>query len=172
MVSVGSGMDYEMFRKEKDNFFAGGHSPLPEDVRLAFDGLKYFDPDENLDLELVVDPSDGEAIEVQTSDGGTRRYTRAGLVSFDVNGEEVQLTLFTTAGDSGYFLPFRDATSGKESYGAGRYLDLDEAVDGKIAIDFNMAYNPYCAYSEAYSCPLPPSENWLTVPIKAGEKNY
>jgi len=161
-----------MFRKEKDNFFAGGHSPLPEDVRLAFDGLNYFEPDEALELNLTIEPDDGGTVEVPTSDGATRHYARAGVVSFEVNGTQTQLTLFTTGGSPGYFLPFRDATSGKESYGAGRYLDLEDAIDGKVEIDFNMAYNPYCAYSDTYSCPLPPGENWLTVPIKAGEKTY
>lgn len=165
-------MDYSLFRKEKDNFFAGGHSPLPEDVRLAFDGLKYFEPDEALELVLTIEPDDGGTVEVQTSDGATRHYTRAGVVSFEVNGTETQLTLFTAGGSPGYFLPFRDATSGNASYGAGRYLDLDDAVDGKVEVDFNMAYNPYCAYSDEYSCPLPPGENWLTVPIRAGEKTY
>ena len=165
-------MDYTMFRKEKDNFFAGGHSPLPEDVRLAFDGLKYFEPDEALELVLTIESDDGGMVEVQTSDGATRYYTRAGAVTFVVNEEPVTLTLFSAPGDSGYFMPFRDVTSGKASYGAGRYLDLEAAVDGKVEIDFNLAYNPYCAYSEEYSCPLPPSENWLTVPITAGEKAY
>ncbi|NIR36327.1 MAG: DUF1684 domain-containing protein [Actinobacteria bacterium] len=72
----------------------------------------------------------------------------------------------------GYFLPFRDATSGSESYGAGRFLDIDGPLDGPVTIDFNLAYNPYCAYDESYSCPLPPAENWLQVPIRAGEQVY
>lgn len=165
-------MDYSMFRGEKDNFFAGGHSPLPEDVRLAFDGLSYFEPDEALNLQLPILPGDESTVEVQTSDGAIRRYKRAGSIAFDVDGETAELTLFSNDGRPGYFLPFRDATSGKESYGAGRYLDLEDDIDGIVDIDFNMAYNPYCAYSDAYSCPLPPGENWLTVPINAGEKAY
>ncbi|MBT8206662.1 MAG: DUF1684 domain-containing protein, partial [Acidimicrobiia bacterium] len=78
------------------------------------------------------------------------------------------VTLYDT-GAHGYFVPFRDATSGKESYGAGRYLDVHPNEDGTVTLDFNYAYNPYCAYDEAFSCPLPPIENWLEVPIAAGE---
>ncbi len=77
----------------------------------------------------------------------------------------------------GFFLPFKDATSGRETYGAGRYLDshrpgLQQLEGGRFEIDFNYAYNPYCAYNENYRCPLPPAENWLKVPIHAGEKNF
>jgi uncharacterized protein (DUF1684 family) len=71
-----------------------------------------------------------------------------------------------------YFVPFADATSADETYGAGRYLELEQHADGMFLADFNLAYNPYCAYSEEYSCPIPPAENRLTVPIRAGEKLY
>ena len=98
-------------------------------------------------------------------------HERAGVARFDVAGEEVTLTLYDT-GHPGYFLPFRDATSGTETYGAGRYLDLDRNPDGTLLIDFNLAYNPLCAYNDSYSCPLPPIENWLSVPIRAGEKDF
>jgi len=70
------------------------------------------------------------------------------------------------------FIPFKDATSGKETYGAARYLEIEETEVGIFLVDFNKAYNPYCAYSEAYSCPFPPRENWLEVAIKAGEKKF
>ena len=69
-------------------------------------------------------------------------------------------------------LPLRDATSGKETYGAARYLDIEQRPTDEYVIDFNLAYNPYCAYSEDYVCPFPPRENWLSVPIRAGEKNF
>jgi uncharacterized protein (DUF1684 family) len=93
------------------------------------------------------------------------------MVSFEVRGEAVSLALYDS-GHPGYFLPFRDATSGKASYGAGRYLDIEPNSDGTVTIDFNLAYNPFCAYNDAYSCPLPPTENWLQVPIEAGEKDF
>ena len=90
---------------------------------------------------------------------------------FDVEAQEVSLVLYDT-GHPGYFVPYRDATSGDETYGAGRYLDIDPNPDGTVTIDFNLAYNPLCAYSDAFSCPLPPVENWLAVPIRAGERDF
>ncbi len=161
------------FRRHKDEFFGMNHgSPLPRHLRNGFEGLKYFAPNEELDLVLDFEPEEPAGVEIATSDGQVRTYYRAGKIRFEVDGEPVELTLLRTPGHPGYFLPFRDGTSGKESYGAGRYLDLEDPVDGKINIDFNLAYNPYCAYSDDYSCALPPRENWLTVPIRAGEKAY
>ncbi len=166
-------MDYTAFRAEKDQFFRDHpQSPLPPHERHDFEGLRYFEPNPHLDLELEPTPTDGAPIMVQTSDGQVREYHRAATVSFDVAGEEVTLTLLSQPERPGYFLAFRDGTSGEDTYGAGRYLDLDEAQNGTVHIDFNMAYNPYCAYNDAYSCPLPPHENWLRVPIEAGEKDY
>ncbi len=160
------------FRAQKDEFMREHpQSPLPEELRPSFSGLSYYDPAPELSFELPVEPADGSEVHVQTSDGQIRAYVRAGVVRFDIGGEPTQLTLFSTPGhDDGYFVPFRDATSGKETYGAGRYLDLEPNGDGTVTLDFNYAYNPYCAYDEAYSCPLPPHENWLQVPIEAGEK--
>ena len=107
-----------------------------------------------------------------TTTGEVRAYRRSGKVSFEVDGEPATLTLYTTPHGNGWFVPFRDATSGTETYGAGRYLDLERTGDGSVMLDFNLAYNPYCAYDQRYSCPLPPVENWLQVPIRAGERNY
>jgi uncharacterized protein (DUF1684 family) len=81
------------------------------------------------------------------------------------------LTLYRGT-DGDLFLPLRDATSGDETYGAGRYLEPLMLDDGRVLVDFNYLYNPYCAYNDAWSCPLPPRENWLTVPIRAGEKAF
>ena len=161
------------FRQNKDEFFGGDHhSPLPHELQHDFAGLKYFDLDEGLDLTLDFHPEEATPVEIGTSDGQVRTYYRAGRIKFEVDGESVELTALRTPGHPGYFLPFRDATSGKDSYGAGRYLDLEDPVDGKLHVDFNLAYNPYCAYSDSYSCALPPHENWLKVPIRAGEKSY
>lgn len=161
------------FRRNKDEFFRGSRqSPLPHELRHGFEGLKYFDLDEALDLELELHPEEPSPVEIGTSDGRVRTYFRAGRIEFDIDGELVRLTALQTPGHPGYFLPFRDGTSGRETYGAGRYLDLEEPVDGMLRVDFNLAYNPYCAYSDGYSCALPPYENWLTVPIRAGEKTY
>lgn len=158
------------FRAEKDEFFGSAHSPLEPGE--AFTGLSYFPESDQYRFELRLEPSAGGEVTIGTSDGQTRTYQRAGLVRFSVAGEEAQLTLLHHIGDDGYFLPFRDATTGKTTYGAGRYLDVDEAEDDVVSIDFNFAYNPYCAYSPAYSCPLPPTENWLPMAIEAGEMTY
>ena len=89
---------------------------------------------------------------------------------FDVAGERVALIAYEQ-GDE-LFIPFRDATSGKETYGAGRYVEAEPLGGGRFTLDFNRAYNPYCAYNDAWRCPLPPSENWLAVAIRAGELSF
>lgn len=160
------------FRQEKDDFFANGdQSPLGHSARHEFTGLRYYPPNHDLVHTVAVEPGDGTGVKVQTSDGNERTYTREGSVSLVIKGETVALKLYST-GHQGYFVPFRDATSGEETYGAGRYLDVDLNSDGTVTIDFNYAYNPYCAYNDGYSCPLPPVENWLRVPIEAGELDY
>jgi uncharacterized protein (DUF1684 family) len=161
----------EDFRRDKDLFFRSEGSPIPADEREAFRGLRYFPENRALSFELKPDRSaPGDTVTLDTSTGETRTFRRAGYLHFAVDGKPARLTLFVDS--SGYFLPFRDATSGTETYGAGRYLEPEELDSGTFRVDFNYAYNPYCAYAEHYSCPLPPRENWLTVPIRAGERVY
>lgn len=160
------------YRANKDEFLGtSSHSPLPTGKRDGFDGLRYYPPNPALVFDLEIEPSDGSRIQVQTSDGAIREYQKAGSVNFRVDGEPARLTLYDT-GHDGLFVPFRDATSGAATYGAGRYLDLRPHRDGTVILDFNLAYNPFCAYNSAYSCPLPPHENWLEVPIVAGELDF
>lgn len=159
------------FRKQKDEFFESFESPLEYDDRRRFEGLLYFDPDPGLCFTVALEPGDNAEIEIQTTDGQKRVYRRAGTVSLEVEGEIVHLVVYDT-GHPGYFIPFRDATSGKETYGGGRYLDIDPNPDGTLTVDFNLAYNPYCVYSDSYSCPLPPADNWLDVAIEAGERDF
>jgi uncharacterized protein (DUF1684 family) len=161
------------FRAAKDAWFGRDpHSPLSHEEQHQFEGLSYypFNPALHMHLPLDRDVSD-EPIVMETSTGDQREYHRAGKIHFDVDGESAELTIYADA-DGELFLPMRDATSGKETYGAGRYLEPDMAGENEVHVDFNYLYNPYCAYNEAYSCPLPPLENWLRVPIEAGEKNY
>ena len=163
-------IDYIAQRSEKDEFFKHSHhSPLPHERRGDFSSLDYFEPDEGLVFTVTPEPGDGSELRVDTSDGQQRVYKRAAVARLQVGEEEVSLALYDS-GHLGYFLPFRDKTSGGTTYGAGRYLDIEPNPDGTVTIDFNLAYNPFCAYNEAYSCPLPPVENWLQVPIEAGEK--
>ncbi len=167
-------------RQQIDDFM-GHHpqSPLTWDQQKAFAGLDYYD--ENKDLALVVTverfPESESLIEMETSTGDRRPYRRWGRFTIVVDGQEAALTIYSDPHGHDFFMPFRDLTSGKETYGAGRYMDnhrpgLQPLSDNQVEIDFNYAYNPYCAYQPAYSCPLPPSENWLKVPIRAGEKKY
>jgi len=164
--------ELEDFRRAKDNFFAhDSQSPLTREQKRAFSGLKYFPENPALALEVEAEPFNPQnEIEMQTSTGDVQHYTRYGRIRFTVEGQPAELTIY--AGDAGYFLPFVDALAPKETYGAGRYLEPEPLGEGKFAIDFNLAYNPYCAYNDAWSCPLTPFENHLKVPIRAGEKNF
>ena len=165
-------VDIEELRHEKDHYFGHEHdSPLTVDQRAHFDGLRYFPEDDALRFTVTVDPEgSGSVEEVEMSDGSTDHLPRAGTVRFDVGGERVGLIAF--AQGDGLFIPFRDATSGKETYGAGRYVEAEPLGDDRFELDFNRAYNPYCAYNDAWRCPLPPRENWLAVPLRAGELSF
>jgi hypothetical protein len=160
----------EEHRTLKDDFFRmNPHSPIPQTARGTFEGLEYFDADTDLSFTVQPESTTAEPVVIGTTTGDERSYTRAATVTLPIEGEPVTLSLYST-GHPGLFLPFRDATSGKETYGAGRYLDLNLNDDGTVTIDFNYAYAPFCAYNDAYSCALPPLENWLDVPIRAGER--
>ena len=159
-------------RANKDEYLRSGtHSPLPREYRDSFAGLPYYDWNEDLVFTVPVEQADGSEITVATSDNTERIYRRAATVDLAIAGRAQTLTLYDT-GHPGLFLPFRDATSGGETYGGGRYLDIEPNPDGTVTIDFNLAYNPYCAYNNAYSCPLPPTENWMKVAVEAGERTW
>lgn len=163
--------ELEEFRKKKDGFFkTDPQSPIPTEELDSFKGLNYYSENQDLRFEIPLEKVPEEDLEFETSIGEKRTYKKIGKLSFEVAEEPAQLTLYQAESGS-YFLPFRDATSGKETYGAGRYLEV-KRKDGKIELDFNFAYNPYCAYNTNYSCPLPPAENWLKVPIEGGEKKF
>ena len=160
------------FRNAKDHYFGTDpDSPLDERDRPGFSGLDYFDPRPDLVFTVKVEPGDGSEVRVQTSDNREKVYRKAGRARFEIEGELVGLTLYDT-GHTGLFIPFRDATSGDTTYGAGRFLDVEPNEDGTVTIDFNLAYNPSCVYSDGWSCPIPPAENSLTVPIEAGERMF
>jgi len=165
------------YRAEKDEYFRTAHdSPLPHDARHDFEGLPYFPVDEALRFEgLTLEPYAGTEpahFQIPTSDGKLRDAERAGVFRFQLGGAQQALTGYTFSnGDSeSVFVPFLDATSGTESYGAGRYLDLYPEEDGTYALDFNLAYHPSCVYDARFSCPITPAENRLPVRIEAGER--
>ena len=164
----------QTFRRRKDEFFEHDpHSPLLPEQKETFKGLIYYPENPDLRFELAIEPHpDQPQVRMQTSTGDIADYVKWGRIRFEVDGEEAELTVYASPGGGGFFLPFTDATSGNETYGAGRYLEIEPLPDGRFLVDFNMAYNPYCAYNELWSCPIPPMENRLKVPIRAGEKTF
>jgi uncharacterized protein (DUF1684 family) len=161
------------FRQEKDVFYASDpQSPLTPEQQSNFKGLSYFPKNPALRLETDVERfTEKEEIDMQTSTGSVQTFYRYGRFHFSVDGQDAELTVYS--GEEGdFFLPFRDSQAGKETYGAGRYLEPILLEGDRFLIDFNYAYNPYCAYNERFSCPLPPVENRLKVPIRAGEKVF
>ncbi len=159
-------------RRAKDDYFRRAHdSPLTVAQRGRFSGLRYFPDNASYRFTVNVDPAGGGAMEeIEMSDGSTSKLRRLGTVRFDVGDVRASLAAFEQGDD--LFIPFRDATSGKETYGAGRYVEAEPIGDGRFTLDFNRAYNPYCAYNEHWRCPLPPPENRLAVPIRAGERSF
>lgn len=169
--------DLLKFRASKDAFFRDHpRSPLTPEQRASFQGLAYFPEVPSLVVRAPLQTEGVDLVEqmvMQTTTGGRQVYRRAGVVRFEVDGEPAQVTLFASPDMHELFLPFRDRTSGSESYGAGRYLEVEPpSIDGSVEADFNLAYNPYCAYNPHWSCPIPPAENWLGVPIRAGERTF
>lgn len=166
-------------RASKDEYFRRNpHSPIPPHEREDFDGLQYYEIDPDLRFVLPLHRyDDPDTVTVGTSTGGEQAYLEWGEFRFEADGEQVTIQAYKGDPDEDrLWVPFRDETSGDETYGAGRYLDLEtdthRTPDGDWLLDFNLAYNPTCAYSDQYECPLPPTENWLDVPIEAGEKAY
>lgn len=169
----------EREREEKDSFFSEyWESPIPAEHRSMFAGLAYYPPDPDYRFELELhEHREKETLKMVYTKGNEETFIRWGEFRFKIGGQQQTLQAYKSdPREQRLFVPFRDATSGKETYGAGRYIDLDPERDltaeGKWVLDFNRAYNPWCAYSEDYTCPLVPPENWLKVPIYAGEKNY
>jgi uncharacterized protein (DUF1684 family) len=166
-------------RAAKDKTFRSGtNSPIPEEDRSSFQGLHYYPVNSDLRFSLRLNRySRPEQIRLATNTGEIRSGLRYGYFEFKVENQTCRLQVYrlddvTENSGPNLFIPFRDATSGNETYGPCRYIDLRENISGIYELDFNRAYNPYCAYSNKYSCPLPPQENVLSVPIRAGEKKY
>ena len=161
----------ERMRREKDEAFRHDPgSPIPPWERASFRGLSYYPPDPRYRLVVPLVEEPRRTLDIQRSGGDVVRYTRLGHFVLKLPAGEAKLALYESDGHA--FLPFRDATSGKETYGAGRYLEPEPQPDGRFEVDLNRAYSPFCAYNEAYSCPFPPPENWLKVPVLAGERTH
>ncbi len=150
---------------------------LSEEEITSFGGLDYFEFDSTYQITAIFQKSKGKKFEMPTSTERLPVYRRFGYITFTINGKNCKLEVYQNMSlkkkkefKDYLFIPFRDATSRIEAYGGGRYLDVKIPKGNSIQLDFNLAYNPYCAYSNHYSCPIPPIENTLKVSILAGEK--
>jgi len=169
---------WTLWRETRDVLFkTHPQSPIPEESRPAFAGVPYYDYDPSMRFTVSLVPADEERYDITSSRDGTYSFTRFARAPLHLAGTDVELEVYwLEAYGGGVFVPFRDATSGKTTYGAGRYLldtvkgsDLG-ARDGKLVLDFNFAYNPSCSYDPCWDCPLAPPPNWLKVPVEAGER--
>ncbi|PCJ66887.1 MAG: hypothetical protein COA58_05395 [Bacteroidetes bacterium] len=154
-------------------FYSGSNNVLPEDEISPMGKLIFFDVDEKFRIKATFKKiEDGEVFEMKTSTDRLPEYRVYGKFSFQLDGDQ-SLTLYQNVEQPEYlFCPFKDVTNGETSYGAGRYLDFKMDDLASPILDFNYAYNPYCAYNKKYSCPIPPYENHLKVPVIAGEKKW
>jgi hypothetical protein len=162
-------------RTVKDQAFRdASDSPVPLEKRDKILPLVYFPIDPNYAVPGVLRLSEDRPVfDMLTSSGEPRRMQLVGTLEFTLRGEQRSLGAFVPDGTeqiTNLFVPFADQTTGKETYSAGRYLDIDPTTTGYYTIDFNRAYNPYCAYSPTFECPFPPSSNRLTTEVRAGEK--
>ncbi len=169
-------IDLVNMRIEKnEEFSVAEKSPLPADKIAAFEGLEYYFPQPALRFKTPFMTEEGTGTVSLTKRGGqVVPYIRQGKVTFSHGGKAHTLTVFgpveTSDGDY-LWLPFFDATSGKETYAGGRYLDVEIDAEGMVDLDFNFAYNPLCDYNpDKYNCTMPPPENTLGFAVDAGEK--
>ena len=181
MVSIpppdGWGEEIRAFRLDKDRLFReSSDSPLLPEDRPRFSGLEYWEPDSRYYFVGPLHPYvERVRFEIVSTAGTRRPCEKIGWIAFPLDGQERRLEVYRLLdGEDGPFLPFLDATSGKETYPAGRYIDLRGPEGGPYVLDFNTAYNPSCAYGapERFACPVTPAENRLAVRVEAGERGY
>lgn len=163
----------------KNGFLQNDRSPLQAQ---DLPKLRFFEPDSNYRVACVFQRTpDEKPFELPTYSGITKPYVKYGILTFDLNGEHLQLAVYQSLQARNMpqyaqhlFLPFKDLTNGETTYGGGRYLDLrlPDLESERPVIDFNKCYNPWCHYSDGYNCPIPPSENHLPVAVIAGEKKW
>lgn len=159
-------------RSDRDRFFAEHYSsPLPEEHQAGFEGLDYFPPDPAWVLTADYAAVEEQKVPIPSTAGVDSAYTMVGTATVQIGASSYRLTVLDD-GDGSAFIPFRDGTAGTETYGGGRYVGITFAADTKATIDFNVAQNPWCVYDEDFTCPLPPAENVIAEPIRAGEMSY
>ena len=155
------------FKEDKD-------SPLTSEDRSNFTGLNFFPIDEKYKFicSITQESDTVEEVQLETSKGDMRLFIKYGKLEFKVQDSICQLLVFKVKDQDYYFTPFMDSTNGKETYCGGRYVNLEKLENNEFVLDFNLAYNPSCAYSDEYSCVLVPFENRLSIPIDAGVKKF
>ena len=163
------------WQAEKDRYMRfSPDSPVPEAQRAAFPPLSYFPINEEYRVPAALKPIESsEVLEMSTSTGQRRKMRRVGSLAFTLKGQPLTLTAFVEAAENDMrrlFVPFGDLTNGSETYQGGRYLDLDRTASGVYDLDFNRAYHPFCLFNSGYDCPVPPRENRLPLPVRAGER--
>jgi uncharacterized protein len=185
MLSCGEGKkpilgDTEWQKQQNAFFKDASTSPLTEQDLKSFNGLKFFEVDSTFVVTANFILTENDTIfKLKTTHKDTQDYLKYALVKFEINQKSFELEVYRNVEmmhQKGYennlFLPFTDPTNGEETYGGGRYLNLTIPDGDSIIIDFNKAYNPYCAYNENYACPIVPRQNRLNIKVLAGEKNF
>lgn len=166
----------ETDRKDKDGFMTSSSSPMTENDQKAFTGLNYFPIDENYKVTAKLILSESKRpIFVPSTTGEQLKYIPFAYAEFELNGTEQRLLLYQDWEESNpnkLSLMYTDETSAFTTYGGGRYVDVMYRNTNSVIIDFNTAYNPYCHFNDEFSCPIPPRENMMEIPINAGEKLY
>jgi uncharacterized protein (DUF1684 family) len=176
--------DLATFREGRDKEFRDRtKSPLQQEDFVAFKGLNYFPEDKKYVVNAKFEPSaDEKYFSMPTTSGVSEKYIKTGVLRFNIDGTEYVLNAYqsektnlskTSPYKNLLFIPFKDLTNGRETYGGGRYIDITKPETGEVVLNFNLAYNPNCAYgNEKYACPIPPKDNFLQAEIKAGEKIF
>ena len=162
------------FREEKHNFFKTSQGSPFVQKNIAYEPVQFFPADIDFRVNATLEKmTSRDFITIANSDGSQIKYLKYAIAKFKMKGTSQQLVILKALGfGNQYLTAFADETSGISTYGGGRYLDVVIGKSDQVVLDFNKAYNPYCAYSEEYLCPLPPRENFLEIPIEAGEKDY
>lgn len=169
------------YRTEKDKMFRTTlQSPLSEEQKLVFSSLDYFEVDSSYRIRAHFKKfKEPDVVKMAYSTGKDKPYLRYAKLGFNLNDRHLKLIAYQSmelSGKPGHqddlFVPFHDATNGKTTYKGGRYLEIKKPAGDSVTLDFNRAYNPYCAYNDRYKCPVPPADNQLSVQVKAGEKKY
>jgi len=166
-----TGADVLKIRKEKDEAFKeGDESPIKD--KANFKGLSYYPFNKDYILDFVLEKAEKpKTVALKMTDGSSEKLILFGFLKGEIGGFTVSFTLYQHE-NGDFFLPFKDKTAPTETYGGGRFLDLPltNVKNNRLRVDFNLAYNPYCAYNEDFACPIPPAENTLPIRIEAGEK--